>query len=497
MENSKNNIILQSTKWSAIAEFLARIMTPAINIILARALDPAQFGLVATFTLVITFAEVFTDAGFQKYLIQHEFKSRTDLKHSANVAFWTNLAMSVLFWVLILFHNEGIARFVGSEGHGIEIVVLGLQIPLVAFSSIQTALFRRDFKFKQLLPIRVIVSLVPIVVTVPLAFILKNCWAIVIGNLAKELVNTVALTVKSDWKPRLYYKLHILKDMLGDTLWLMADSLMIWATTYASTLILGQKLDSYTLGIYKTGATTISPYINLLYMMTAPVLFAGLSRLQKDKKERDQVFLTYQHYAANIVLLLGVAVFMFRDTVTQILLGAQWTAATTLLGLTGISMTVCVVVAQYNSDYFRAAGKPYVALAVQSSYVAVILAVMGWASNLPFEALCIVGGTLSIAYSLISTVAMWCIFKISPIKTFCNIADSLLGCVVFVIVSSVLQKLMGQSLLSDIVNGMITVMVYLCVLCLFPHNREKYRTIPIIGRLIKTRKRVPNDEQER
>lgn len=481
----KNSTIVQSTKWSAIAEFLARIMTPLINIILARALAPKEFGLVATFTLVITFAEVFTDAGFQKYLIQHEFASRDDLEKSANVAFWTNLGISVVFWCLICIFRDPIAVFVGSPGHGMEIAILGLQIPLVAFSSIQTSLFRRDFKFKQLLPIRLGVAAVPLLVTVPLAFGIKNCWAIVIGNLCKEFVNATVLTIRSSWRPKLYYSVNKLKEMTSDTLWLMADSFAIWATSYASTFIVSRYLDSHYLGIYKTGATTIIPYISLLYTMTAPVLFSALSRLQNDQQERDKVFLTYQNYASYIVILLGIAVFVFRDTVTLLLLGSNWSEASLILGMTGLSLSVSVIIAQYNSDYFRASGRPYIALAVQSAYVVVLVTTLIWAVKMPFQVLCGISGSMSFAYSLISMIGMWIFFRISIFKTIKNIFPSLCGAAVFAVVGVALRGLLGEGILYDLLSGCVCVLAYVLTILVFPQARATLKQVPFVSKLLK------------
>lgn len=495
MSDGQDNVILQSTKWSAIGEFLAKVMTPLINIILARVLAPTQFGLVATFTVVIAFAEVFTDAGFQKYLVQHDFESRKELEDNANVAFWTNLSLSVVFWCVILAFKESIAVFVGSAGYGNAIVVLSLQIPLVAFSSIQTALFRRDFRFKQLLPIRLAVSMVPLLVTVPLAFVLKNCWAIVIGNLSKELVNAILLTAKSKWRPSFFYKLRILQEMLSDTLWLMADSLMIWATTYAGTLVLSRRLDVHYLGLYKTGATTIAPYMNMIYTMTAPVLFSALSRLQHNKKERDRVFFTYQHYAANFVMLLGVAIFSFRDMVTLLLLGSNWIEATTVIGATGVSMTITVVIGQYNSDYFRAAGKPYVALTVQTIYVCIIMCALSWAVSRSFLTLSLVGGLMGLSYGAVSSIAMWKIFGISPMKTVFNVKDSLLAAVLFFVTSQLLRRLIGEGLICSGMALIVSSMVYMAVLLIFPSNRQTYQKLSALGRVLNGNK-VKSAEKE-
>jgi len=65
--------------------------------------------------MVVTFAEVFTDAGFQKYIVQHEFKDEDDLNKSTNVAFGQTFLFNVVFIVIAIFSSP-IATLVGSPG---------------------------------------------------------------------------------------------------------------------------------------------------------------------------------------------------------------------------------------------------------------------------------------------------------------------------------------------------------------------------------------------
>ena len=69
--------------------------------ILARLLDPNAYGVVASITIITSFADIFTDAGFQKYVIQHEYKSKKELDNASNVAFTSNFVLSVIIYVLI------------------------------------------------------------------------------------------------------------------------------------------------------------------------------------------------------------------------------------------------------------------------------------------------------------------------------------------------------------------------------------------------------------
>ena len=67
LSSNINKKIGKATVWSSITEVMARLVSPIVNIVLARLLLPEAFGVVATITMVISFAEVFTDAGFTAF----------------------------------------------------------------------------------------------------------------------------------------------------------------------------------------------------------------------------------------------------------------------------------------------------------------------------------------------------------------------------------------------------------------------------------------------
>ena len=69
-ESNLQNKVVNATKWSSITEIAAKIVNPITMIVLARIIAPEAFGILATVTMVISFADMFTDAGFQKYLVQ-------------------------------------------------------------------------------------------------------------------------------------------------------------------------------------------------------------------------------------------------------------------------------------------------------------------------------------------------------------------------------------------------------------------------------------------
>ena len=239
------------------------------------------------------------------------------------------------------------------------------------------------------------------------------------------------------------------------------------------TLLVGRQLDSYQFGLYKTGATTVSPYISLIYTMLAPVLFAGLSRLQNNRNERDKLFLDYQRVASFVVVLIGIAVLQYRDLVTKILLGEQWMAIAPLVGYIGFTHTLCVLVPQFNSDFFRAAGKPQVAFAVQGCYLLVIIIALTTAVRTSFDALIIAKGFVGLAYIVFSSLAMWFVFKITPCRVLRNLAPALCSAVAFFLAGTAMNILLPDGLVFQFVGAAISCVVYAGTLLMIPVSRDE------------------------
>ena len=73
MSYDLNEKATQSVKWSLLTEVLVKLISPITQLVLARILAPEAFGVVATVTMVTSFADMLSDSGFQNYLVQTIF----------------------------------------------------------------------------------------------------------------------------------------------------------------------------------------------------------------------------------------------------------------------------------------------------------------------------------------------------------------------------------------------------------------------------------------
>ncbi len=356
--NQLKNKIGNAAKWSSVTEILTKLITPVTNMILARLLAPEAFGVVATVSMIISFVDMFTDAGFQKYLIQHEFANQKEKDQSTNVAFLTNLVISLLLWYIIIIFRNPIANIVGNPGLGNVIAIACIQLPLTSFSSIQMALYKRDFDFKTLFVARTVFAVMPLIITIPLAIAGFNYWALIIGAICGQASNAIILTIRSKWKPSLFYSFSLLKDMFAFSMWTLLEAISVWFTLWVDVFIIGNAFTEYHLGLYKNSLNMVNSLMAVVRSSIIPVLFSTLSRLQNDEIAYKKMYYTAQRYTAYLIFPMGLGLFLYSDLATSILFGNKWSEASDIVGIWSLMAAIGIVFSNFNGEVYRSKGKP-------------------------------------------------------------------------------------------------------------------------------------------
>lgn len=469
--NSIKSKAARASKWSLLTEISAKLMTPVSNMVLARLLLPEAFGMVATITMITSFADLFTDAGFQKYLIQHDFSDEKDYENSSNVAFWANLILSLVLWCLIFCFREDIARLVGNNGLGNALAVSALALPMTSFSSIQIARHKREFDFRTLFFVRIIAVIIPIVVTIPLAFYLKSFWSLIIGNLCINISNAIILTLRSNWKPSLYFSISKLKEMFSFSLWTLLEQLLGWANLNVGIFIVGLFINSYYLGVYKTSMASVNQVMEIAVSALSPVLLSSLSRYKEDREEFNEFFYSFEEKICMFIIPLGIGIFVYRELFTQILLGNQWSDAIGFIGLWALMRSLLIVFGKFSMEVFVSTGKPQYSVVTQVLELIVLLPVLLVTAKEGYHTLYI-ARSLVICWSIISKcVLLWGVAKISVIKIvrrswYCFVSALLMG------MSGVLFQQFYDGIYWKIASIFICIILYFMLVCINKEGRK-------------------------
>lgn len=465
--------MLKATKWSVITELISKLITPISAMFLARILTPEAYGIVATITMITSFAEIFADAGFQKYMVQHEFENEVEKDTCANVAFWTNVIISVSIWMMIILFRHQLAKLVGSEGLGNTLAIAGLSIPLVSISSLQMSLFRREFDYKTLFYTRVCTLLVPFVVTIPIALVTRSYWALIIGTITVNLINALLLSYKSKWKPRAFFDKQWFIKMFSFSMWTLLEQISIWCSANIDIFIVGSVLSSYYLGMYKTAMTTSTTLLALITGATTSILFSALSRLQNDFEEFKILFFKFQRIVSLLVMPMGVGIFIYRKLITLILLGEQWIGVADFLGLYSLLGAFSTVLSHYCSEIYRALGRPKLSFAVQMLYIAGLIPIISWGVQQPFEILAISRSFMRLYMVLVHSIFIWFVLRLSMLQFLKNIFPSIICATLMGIFGIWINTLVDTMWWNVLCIGFCIIFYFGIFYILFPKLREE------------------------
>lgn len=346
--------IHHAIKWSFLSEVATKVVTPLVFVILARLLTPEDYGVVAAATMVVSFSQIFWEAGMGKAVIQYQGERVT----AANTAFWINNLLGLVVAGLLvamapmvadkLFHDPRVA---------LVLKVMAVQVLLSAAGSVHTALMQKDMQFKRLFWVRLLTVSAPGLISIPLALRGMGYWALVAGSLVGQTLQLVALWRISDWRPAFAFDSASARRLVGFGSWVAMSGLLGWFYMWADSLIVGMYLGSHELGLYRTGNTFVMMLYGILFGPLLPVLYSHLAGIQEDRTRITQLLGRIFRLITFISVPAGFLLYTLAEPIARIVFGPNWLGIGLVISMMGLTHGFAWIVGA-NGEAYRAIGKP-------------------------------------------------------------------------------------------------------------------------------------------
>ena len=321
----------------------------------------------------------------------------------------------------------------------------------------------------------------PVFVTIPLAVLGFSYWSIVIGTLVTNFANAIILTLKSTWKPYLFYSLDLLKRMFSFSMWTLLESILFWMTSYIGTFIIGRFLTGYYLGLYKNSISMVTSLMNIVAASTTSVLLSALSVVKEDKKKFDDIFYSFQEKVGLLLIPLGVGVFLYRDLATNILFGSQWSEASLFVGLYSLAQAFTILTGQYISLTFTANERPKLSVISQILQLIELITLLMITVQRGFTYLIIARSIARVLFGVINMVLGKVYIHMLPIRMLKNMIPATLGSMSMVIITILFGRLYN-SIIWNICMIIICIFSYATIILIIPKSRNK--AMPVIRDVI-------------
>lgn len=333
---SIGNEVTKNVVWKYIESYSATGIQLLTTFILARFLTPDDYGLMGMVLVFSSFANVIIDSGFGQALIREKDVTQTDY----STILYFNLAASVLLYLLLYAASGLIADFYNQEILNDVCKVTFLALPLSALSIVQSTKLQKEIRFKKLCIITLVSSLLSCIITIILAYIYRNVWALVFQGIIINLLKAVLLWVTGDFVPNLKFSANSFKKYFGFSKNLLLSGLIGTFFNNIYTLAIGKIYTPTELGFYSQAFRVKS---TLSVSMTSVIQSVTYPILAKINNETGEIREAYKKIICITLMCVGLLMTLFMGCacdIFELLMGNKiWRVAGTyfiLIGINGI-----------------------------------------------------------------------------------------------------------------------------------------------------------------
>lgn len=435
--------------WLYSLEISSKGLLIVQTVILARLLAPEQFGVIGVYFIVSAALESFTRTGFNKALIQ-----KKDVCESFLNTTWTiSIVRGGLLFTLLYACSPVLTAYLGVPEALSVVRFLGLSLLIKGFNNVGTIFFSKDLQFHKQFVWKIGGFIANFAVSVPLAFLLRNEWAIVLGLLASDLTVLLLSYVCHPYRPRLRLNYIAFKELFVYGKWILLSAIVVFFSKQGDKIFVTKLLGGASLGIYMIAWR----FANIPELLTKPLpnsLFPAFVRFQDNPSAMKAKYLEAVRVITVFTIPLAFGIIILAKPFIQIFLGEQWIAAVLPLQILTAAASINMFVVMSRS-LFNAMGKTVFNFKVNVVRL-VVLGVVVYPLTTRYG---VVGASLS--YLLISLAAL-VVWKYEIYKLI-KLAAGELRCLILPIATSSIVAFVLTLLMAHIPIN--TILLFLGVLC--------------------------------
>jgi O-antigen/teichoic acid export membrane protein len=299
------------------------------QIVLARLLSPADFGLMAMAAAVIGFLGLFRDAGLSIATVQSEVITHDQ----TSTLFWINAGIgvflaamaAVLSPVLVVFYHEPRILWVT--------IISATAFIFNGIAAQHQALLVRKRRFTIMALIDLLAQASAIAVGLTMALLGYGYWSLIGMTISGPAIAALALWLKVPWIPGKPVRKCGVRSMLNLGGTATCENAILYFGFNTEKILLGRFWGATLLGLYGRAYQLINLPMQYMSSSIFNVLFSALSRLQSDGERVCRFFLKSYSVLLSICIPITLSSLLFADDIIPVLLGPKWTEAIPILRL--------------------------------------------------------------------------------------------------------------------------------------------------------------------
>ena len=352
MEKQK---VLKGGLYLTVVNVFSQFLSIVLNLVLARLLDPEDFGLMALVITYLGFIGLFTKVGFGSAIIQKT--NPTDVQIST--LYWINTLFGVVTLIVIIIGTPFVARFYDAPRLNDIIWIAALSVVINPIYMIHYKLLEKDLKFGILSKANIIASVCGAIAACMAAFAGWGVMALIVQAIIGNLVRLAVVLRSNHWRPALVFNFMEVKEMFAFSLKFKLSQSLLNVDRNIDYLILGKFFNSVVLGYYSFAYNVMYTPVKRISYIFNDVLFPTLSSLQDDQQKVVRGYFKSVELVAIISFPLMTVLALHTEVILNFLFGSKWDGAVPIVKILCFAGAVQSI-SQLGSVVFNSLGRPIV-----------------------------------------------------------------------------------------------------------------------------------------
>jgi O-antigen/teichoic acid export membrane protein len=363
--------IIRSGSWVAISTAGKALLQLGRSAALARLLSPEAFGLMGLAQVIIRGLELFSETGIGPALIHRQER----IEEATQTAFVVQALRGVALASCALVVAPFAAIFYQEPRLRDIMIALASVLLIYGFSNIRLIVLQKQLDFRRLAPFELAVAALSTASTIALAWVLRDVWALVIGQVINAVLTVALSYYVAPGAIRFGFDREMARELLKYGKYITGLTIVMFFTSEIDNLIIGKALGFAELGVYSIAFMLANLPATHIAKVAAVVLFPAYSTLQHDLAKVRTAYLTALRGIGGLTIPASVGLAVLAPEIVRIGFGERWSAAIEplrILALLGISRSINVV----GGYLYNALGRPYLFMYQASIKLAIIAVIL-------------------------------------------------------------------------------------------------------------------------
>ncbi|MEI7847339.1 MAG: lipopolysaccharide biosynthesis protein [Chloroflexota bacterium] len=365
--------IIQGAAWHYLTFFSGKLMVLVSTALLARLLNPDDFGVVGYALTTISFLDVISDLGIGSALIYFPEEKRT-----SSTGFWLNIFISLavfgITWML--------APLVGlyfQDNRVVSIMqILGFVYPLRAMGDTHDAVLTKRLDFGRLFLPDLLNGLTKGLASVIFAWLGYGAWSLIWGYLLGTWISSYVYWLTTPWSPSPIFSWQIARDLLKYGFKIIGVNIVAIFLVNLDYLLIGRYLGASTLGLYTIAYRLPDLLILQFARILSNVLFPIYSHMRNEAGSLANAFFLTTRYLALITVPLGLGLAIVASPLTIAIFSDKWEAAAPVVQSLSL-YTLIVSLAYSTGSIYKAEGRPQILTWLGMIRLIILFPALWWA----------------------------------------------------------------------------------------------------------------------